>query len=201
MELKKSAIIACSADPQVLTVSVLKYGAMNILRGLAMVAVAASTISFAQGEPNQEIYSKVILACEENKATKAALAQISKKNEKIIDVYDKSERSEKAKYERSTSEIDIIKAEGPKVIKSYADCMKTKLQGKEFREQSNKLNVSVSVANDGSLINNKSATTERPVKKGKKTTVAAPNITYGKSLWCEDDARKCLQATIIIDQK
>jgi len=35
MELKDSATIAYSADPQVLVVSVLKNGAMNILQGLA----------------------------------------------------------------------------------------------------------------------------------------------------------------------
>jgi hypothetical protein len=175
---------------------------LNIkLSMLAMVVAVVSTVSFAQNEPNQEIYTKIIIACEENKATKAILAQISKKNEKVIDVYDKSERGEKAKYERSTSEIDIIKSEGEKAIKSYADCMKTKLQGKDFRNQGNKLNVNVSVTNEGRIINNNSTTTERPVKKGKTTKVDAPKITLGKSLWCDDEVKKCLQATIIIEQK
>jgi hypothetical protein len=166
-----------------------------------MAAAVASTVSFAQSEPNQEIYTKVILACEENKAAKFILTQISKKNEKIIDVYDKSERNEKAKYERNAGEIELLKAEGPKVIKAYSDCMKTKLQGNAFRNQSNKITVNVSVTNDGRIINHNSATTERPVKKGKKTIVAAPKVTFGKSLWCEDEANKCFQATIIIDQK
>jgi hypothetical protein len=203
MELKDSITIMYSSDPQALTASALKKGAMNIkLSILAIAILVASTVSFAQSEPNPEVYTKIILACEENKATKVVLAQISKKNEKVIDVYDKSERGEKAKYERSTSEIEIIKAEGPKAIKSYADCMKTKLQqGKDFRNQSNKINVSISVANDGRIINHNYTATERPVKKGKKTTVAAPKITFGKSLWCEDEVSKCMQATIIIEQK
>jgi len=169
---------------------------------LAMVVMATSVISFAQDELNQEIYSKVVIACEENKAVKNALAQISKKNGKVIDVYDKSERGEKAKFERSTSEIEIIKAEGPKVIKSYADCMKAKMQGKDFRNKVNKLTVKVSVTNEGNLVNHSTATTERPLPKGKKsTTVAAPKTTLGKSYWCEDEMNKCFQATIIIDQK
>jgi len=158
-------------------------------------------VSFAQDEPNQEIYTKVVLACEENKAVKAVLAQMSKKNEKSTDAYDKSERNEKAKYERNASEIDIVSTEGPKAIKAYADCMKTKLQGKEFRNQGNKLSVKVSVTNDGRIVNNSTSTTERPVKKGKATKVNAPTVTQGKSLWCEDEMNKCLQATIVIDQK
>ena len=42
---------------------------------------------------------------------------------------------------------------------------------------------------------------ERPVKKGKTTKVGNPTITQGKSLWCEDEMNKCLQATIVIEQK
>jgi len=162
---------------------------------------AAFAISFAQGEPNQEIYTKVVIACQDNKAVKAGLAQVTKKNEKVVDAYDKSERNEKAKYERNTSEIDIVSAEGPKIVKSYAECMKTKLQSKEFREQGNKLTAKVSVTNDGRLVNNNTTTTERPVKKGKATKVGNPTITQGKSLWCEDEMNKCLQATIVIEQK
>jgi len=166
-----------------------------------MAVFAAFAVSFAQGEPNQEIYTKIVLACQENKAVKNGLSLISKKNEKVTDVYDKSERNEKAKYERNSSEINIVSVDGPKVVKSYADCMKTKLQGKEFRNQGNKLNVKISITNDGRLVNNNTSTTERPVKKGKITKVNAPTITQGKSLWCEDEMNKCLQATIIIDQK
>jgi len=165
------------------------------------VVFVAFTVSFAQGEPNQEIYTKVVIACQENKAVKARLAQITKRNEKVIDVYDKSERNEKAKYERNTSEIDIVSVEGPKVVKFYADCMKAKLQGKEFRNQGNKLIAKVSVTNDGRLVNNSTTTSERPVKKGKITKVGNPTITQGKSLWCEDEMNKCLQATIVIEQK
>jgi hypothetical protein len=166
-----------------------------------MAIFAAFTVSYAQGEPNQEIYAKVVIACQENKAVKTGLGQITKKNEKAIDAYDKSERNEKAKYERNTSEIDIVSTEGPKVVKSYADCMKTKLQGKEFRNQGNKLTAKISVTNDGRLVNNNTSTTERPVKKGKTTKVGNPTTTQGKSLWCEDEMNKCLQATIIIEQK
>jgi hypothetical protein len=166
-----------------------------------MAVLVAFTVSFAQGEPNQEIYAKVVIACQENKAVKTGLGQITKKNEKAIDAYDKSERNEKAKYERNTSEIDIVSTEGPKVVKSYAECMKTKLQGKEFRNQGNKLTAKVSVTNDGRLVNNNTSTTEHPVKKGKTTKVGNPTITQGKSLWCEDEMNKCLQATIVIDQK
>jgi hypothetical protein len=162
--------------------------------------IAASTVSFAQSEPNQEIYTKVILACEENKAIKTTLAQMLKKNEKATDAYDKSEHGEKAKYERNASELDIVQTEGPKVVKSYADCMKTKLQqGKEFRNQGYKLNVNISVTNDGRIINNKTTTSEFSIKKGKKATVAAPKTTFGKSFWCEDEVNKCFQATIIIE--
>jgi len=161
----------------------------------------AFTVLFAQGEPNQEIYTKVIIACQDNKAVKNGLALITKKNEKVTDAYDKSERNEKAKYERNTSEIDIVSAEGPKIVKSYAECMKGKLQGKEFREQGNKLTAKVSVTNDGRLVNNSTTTTEHPVKKGKATKVGNPTITQGKSLWCEDEMNKCLQATIVIEQK
>ena len=162
---------------------------------------AAFAISFAQSEPNQEIYTKVVIACQDNKAVKTGLAQVTKKNEKVVDAYDKSERNEKAKYERNTSEIDIVSAEGPKIVKSYAECMKTKLQGKEFRNQGNKLTAKVSVTNDGRLVNNTTTTTERPVKAGKTTKVSNPTITHGKSLWCEDEMNKCLQATIVIEQK
>ena len=173
------------------------------LKGSAIMAVmVASAISFAQNEPNQEIYSKVVLACEENKAVKTGLAQISKKNSKVIDVYDKSERGEKAKFERSTSEIDIIKAEGPKVVKSYADCMKAKLQAKDFRNKINKVTVKLSVTNEGNLVNHSTTTTDRPLPKGKKiSVVGTPKTTLGKSYWCEDELNKCLQATIVIDQK
>ncbi|MDR2595375.1 MAG: hypothetical protein LBC87_11455 [Fibromonadaceae bacterium] len=173
---------------------------MKILSVLTAV-FAAFAISYAQSEPNQEIYSKVVIACQDNKAVKTGLAQITKKNEKVIDAYDKSERNEKAKYERNTSEITLVSTEGPKIVKSYADCMKTKLQGKEFREQSNKLTAKISVTNDGRLVNNSTTTTERPVKKGKATKVGNPTITQGKSLWCEDEMNKCLQATIVIEQK
>jgi len=175
----------------------LKYFAI-----LAMTVAVASTISFAQDELNQEIYNKVVLACEENKAVKTGLAQISKKNEKIVDTYDKSERGEKAKFERSTSEIDIIKAEGPKVVKSYTDCLKTKLQAKDFRNKINKVTVKFSVTNEGNLVNHSTTTTERPLPKGKKTTaVGAPKTTLGKSYWCENEMNKCFQATVVIDQK
>jgi len=119
----------------------------------------------------------------------------------VVDAYDKSERNEKAKYERNTSEITIVSTDGPKIVKSYADCMKTKLQGKEFRNQGNKLTAKVSVTNDGRLVNNNTTTTERPVKKGKTTKVGNPTITHGKSFWCEDEMNKCLQATIVIEQK
>ena len=173
---------------------------MKILSVLTAV-FAAFAISHAQSEPNQEIYSKVVIACQDNKAVKTGLAQITKKNEKVVDAYDKSERNEKAKYERNTSEITIVSTEGPKIVKSYAECMKTKLQGKEFREQSNKLTAKVSVTNDGRLVNNNTTTTERPVKKGKATKVGNPTITQGKSFWCEDEMNKCLQATIVIEQK
>jgi len=173
---------------------------MKILSVLTAV-FAAFAISHAQSEPNQEIYSKVVIACQDNKAVKTGLAQITKKNEKVVDAYDKSERNEKAKYERNTSEITIVSTEGPKIVKSYAECMKTKLQGKEFREQSNKLTAKVSVTNDGRLVNNNTTTTERPVKKGKTTKVGNPTITHGKSFWCEDEMNKCLQATIVIEQK
>ncbi|MDR2555039.1 MAG: hypothetical protein LBC64_06375 [Fibromonadaceae bacterium] len=159
------------------------------------------TVLFAQDEPNQEIYSKVVLACEENKAVKTVLAQMAKKNEKATDAYDKSERNEKAKYERNASEIDIVSTEGPKVLKAYADCIKAKLQGKEFRNQGNKLIAKISVTNDGRIVHNSTSTTERPVKKGKATQVGNPTITQGKSLWCEDEMNKCLQATIVIEQK
>ncbi|GBU25974.1 hypothetical protein R83H12_02645 [Fibrobacteria bacterium R8-3-H12] len=162
---------------------------------------AAFAVSYAQSEPDQEIYTKVVIACQDNKAVKAGLAQITKKNEKVIDAYDKSERNEKAKYERNTSEIDIVSVEGPKIVKSYAECMKSKLQGKEFRNQGNKLTAKVSVTNDGRLVNNSTTTTDRPVKKGKSTKVGNPTITQGKSLWCEDEMNKCLQATIVIEQK
>jgi len=171
-----------------------------ILRILTAVC-AAFTVLYAQDEPNQEIYSKVVLSCEENKAVKTVLAQMSKKNEKVTDAYDKSERNEKAKYERNASEIDIVSTEGPKVLKAYADCIKTKLQGKEFRNQGNKLTVKISVTNDGRVVNNSTSTTERPVKKGKATKVGNPTVTQGKSLWCEDEMNKCLQATIVIEQK
>ena len=173
---------------------------MKILSVLTAV-FAAFAISHAQSEPNQEIYSKVVIACQDNKAVKTGLAQITKKNEKVVDAYDKSERNEKAKYERNTSEIDIVSAEGPKIVKFYAECMKSKLQGKEFREQGNKLTAKVSVTNDGRLVNNSTTTTERPVKKGKPTKVGNPTITQGKSFWCEDEMNKCLQATIVIEQK
>jgi flagella basal body P-ring formation protein FlgA len=161
----------------------------------------ASTVAFAQGETNQEIYSKVVLACEENKMVKTTLAVISKKSEKVTDAYDKSERNEKAKYERNASELEIIKAEGPKVIKAYSDCLKTKMQAKEFRNQGNKVTVNVSARSDGRIVNNSTATAEKPVKQGKATVVQAPKITVGKSLWCEDEANKCYQVTIVIEQK
>jgi len=174
---------------------------MILIFRVLMVVFAAFTVLFAQDEPNQEIYSKVVLACEENKAAKMVLAQMAKKNEKATDAYDKSERNEKAKYERNASEIDIVSTDGPKVVKSYADCLKTKLQGKEFRNQSHKLSVKISVTNDGRIVNNNTSTTEHPVKKGKTTKVGNPTITQGKSFWCEDEMNKCLQATIVIDQK
>ncbi|MCL2207451.1 MAG: hypothetical protein FWB90_05060 [Fibromonadales bacterium] len=164
--------------------------------------MAACVISFAQNEPNPEIYNKVVTACEENKAVKTGLAQISKKNGKVVDVYDKSERGEKARFERSTSEIEIIKADGPKVLKSYADCMKSKLQAKEFRGNINKVTVKLSVTNEGNLVIHNTTTTERALPKGKKTsTVNAPKTTLGKSYWCEDEMKKCAQATIVVDQK
>jgi len=173
---------------------------MAIFNVLIAVLVAF-TISFAQSEPNQEIYNKAVIACQDNKAVKTGLGTIAKKNEKITDAYDKSERNEKAKYERNAGEIDIVSSEGAKVVKSYAECMKTKLQGKEFKNQGNKLTVKISVTNDGRLVNNSTVTTERPVKKGKTTKVGNPTITQGKSLWCEDEMNKCLQATIVIEQK
>jgi len=163
--------------------------------------LAAFTISFAQDEPNQEIYTKVVLACHENKAVKIGLGQISKKNEKVIDAYDKSERNEKAKYERNASEIDIVSTEGTKVVKSYADCLKAKLQGKEFKNQGNKLTAKILVTNDGRLVNSSTLTAERPVKKGKSTKVGNPTIKQDKSFWCEDEMNKCLQSTIVIEQK
>jgi len=115
-----------------------------LIFNVLLAILAAFTISFAQSEPNQEIYTKVVLACQENKAVKTGLGTISKKNEKVVDAYDKSERNEKAKYERNTSEIDIVSVEGPKVVKSYAECMKGKLQGKDFKNQGNKLTAKMS---------------------------------------------------------
>jgi len=172
-----------------------------LIFNVLIAVLLAFTISFAQSEPNQEIYTKVVIACQEHKSVKSGLATISKKNEKITDTYDKSERNEKAKYERNASEIDIVSVEGPKVVKSYAECMKTKLQSKEFKNQGNKLTTKISITNDGRIVNNSTTTAERPVKKGKSTKVSNPTITQGKSLWCEDEMNKCLQATIVIEQK
>jgi len=51
MQVKDSATIAYSAEPQVLTVSVLKNGAMNILQALAdlrLISIKKTNIAFAK---------------------------------------------------------------------------------------------------------------------------------------------------------